>query len=198
MRSAAVVKRGFAAASAAFMGVGAYLMIRPNLLPAVCTLLGSVFVAYGVVKLMGYFSDDLYRLAFQFDLGVGILTILVGCVLLLRPRDRLALLPMVIGAFILVDSVLRLQTALDARHFGMEKWRVLLAAAATGAVMGALLLLLAENGRSLTRFLGLTLLVDGGENLLACLCTVKVPRRAEPDERKSPSDLTANPPTIFE
>ena len=104
MCSAAFVKRGFAAASAAFMGVGAYLLVHPGLLPAVCTLLGVVFVSYGAVKLMGYFSDDLYRLAFQFDLGVGILTILVGCVLLLRPRDRLALLPMVIGAFVLVDE----------------------------------------------------------------------------------------------
>ena len=198
MCSAAFVKRGFAAASAAFMGVGAYLLVHPGLLPAVCTLLGVVFVSYGAVKLMGYFSDDLYRLAFQFDLGVGILTILVGCVLLLRPRDRLALLPMVIGAFVLVDSVLRLQTALDARHFGMEKWWVLLAAAAAGAGMGALLLLLlVENGRSLTRLLGLTLLVDGGENLLACLYTVKVPRRAGPDEDGAPSERTADPPTIF-
>ena len=181
MCSAAFVKRGFAAASAAFMAAGLYLLACPGMPSAVCLFLGVVFVVYGVVKLMGYFSDDLYRLAFQFDLGVGILTILVGAVLLLRLRDRLALLPMVIGAFVLVDSVLRLQTALDARHFGMGKWWVLLAGAAAGAVMGAILLLLVvENGRSLTRLLGLTLLVDGGENLLACLYTVKVPRRSAP------------------
>ncbi len=48
--------------------------------------------------------------------------------------------------------------------------------------MGTLLLLRPfESGLTLVRLLGLTLLLDGGENLLTGLFTVKVPRRSSAD-----------------
>ena len=179
MCSAAFVKRGFAAASAAFMAAGLYLLACPGKPSAVCLFLGVVFVVYGVVKLMGYFSDDLYRLAFQFDLAVGVLAILLGVLLLLQPGHILVLLPVAAGIFILVDSVLRLQTAIDARHFGMDKWWAILLLAVAGAALGLVLLLRPfQSGRILARLLGLTLAADGAENLLACRYTVKVPRRS--------------------
>ena len=106
-------------------------------------------------------------------------SILLGAVLLLRPEDMLLLLPAAVGLFILVDSVLRLQTAIDAKHFGMDKWWAILLLSAAGAALGLLLLLRPfQSGRVLARMLGLTLAADGAENLLACRYTVKVPRRS--------------------
>lgn len=182
MRFSKTIQRAFAAASIAFMGAGACLLLWPDRpLATICTLLGAVSVFYGGMKLLGYFAEDLYQLAFQFDLAAGLLTILVGCLLLLRPRP--AVLPVAVGAFILVDSILRFQTAIDAKRFGMEKWWALMAAAALGSVLGAALLLtIFEEPQAMTRLLGLTLLIDGGENLLACLYAVKVPRQAGPEE----------------
>jgi len=48
-------------------------------------LVGCMMIGFGAVKLMGYFSRDLYRLAFQFDLAYGILLIVLGLIVLLRP-----------------------------------------------------------------------------------------------------------------
>ena len=173
------VKAAFTAVSAALIAVGAALIIWPETSAAViCTALGIAAVAAGTVRLAGYFSNDLYRLAFQFDLAVGILSILLGAVLLLRPEDMLLLLPAAVGLFILVDSVLRLQTAIDAKHFGMGKWAILLLSLA-GTALGLLLLIRPfRSGLLLVRLLGLTLAADGAENLLACRYTVKVPRRS--------------------
>lgn len=170
----------FALSSVGLMALGVCLLIWPGISATViCTILGALAIFYGAVRLAGYFCNDLYRLAFQFDLAVGILCILVGGVLLLRTQRVLVLLPLLIGAFLLVDSVLRLQTAMDARAFGMGKWWVILAAAVLGAAIGIWLLIQPGRGAfDLARFLGLALVVDGGENLLACLYTVKTPRRS--------------------
>ena len=178
------VRAAFAAVSLFFCGLGLVLLIWPDTAAAaVCTLLGAAAVVCGVVKLMGYFSNDLYRLAFQFDLAAGILTVIVGGLLLLRPWDVLALLPVVVGLYILADSVLRLQTSIDARHFGMKKWWAMLLLSVCGALLGTLLLLRPfQSARALVRLMGLTLAVDGVENLLAGLYTIKVPRRSGPSD----------------
>lgn len=170
----------FALSSVGLMALGVCLLIWPGISATViCAILGALAILYGAVRLAGYFCNDLYRLAFQFDLAVGILCILVGGVLLLRTQRVLVLLPLLIGAFLLVDSVLRLQTAMDARAFGMGKWWVILVAAVLGAAIGIWLLIQPGRGAfDLARLLGLALVVDGGENLLACLYTVKTPRRS--------------------
>lgn len=180
MRFVRSAKAGFVLLSAALILGGGCLLIWPGVsATAICIALGVVSVFYGIIRLLGYFSNDLYRLAFQFDLAVGLLTIILGGVLILHPRDVLSNLPIVIGLILLVDSVLRLQTAIDAKHFGMGKWWLILVLAIGGAALGtALLLRPYDSGRVLVRLVGLTLLIDGCENLLACLYTVKVPRRS--------------------
>ena len=177
-----LVRAAFAAISCFFCILGLALLIWPGAAAAaLCTLLGGAAVICGAVKLMGYFSNDLYRLAFQFDLAAGILTIIVGLLLLLRPWNVLTALPVVIGLFILADSALRLQTSIDARHFGMKKWWVMLLLSVCGALLGTLLLLRPfQSSLALIRLLGLGLAVDGAQNLLAGLYTIKVPRRSGP------------------
>ncbi|MCI8651348.1 MAG: hypothetical protein HFF05_02745 [Oscillospiraceae bacterium] len=174
------IKAAFGVASAAMIAGGVCLMLRPDVsASAICMALGILSVVYGIIRLAGYFCNDLYRLAFQFDMAVGILSILIGGVLLFRSDRVLTYLPIVTGIFLLVDSVLRLQTAIDAKHFGMGKWWLILVLAIGGAALGtALLLRPYDSGRVLVRLVGLTLLIDGCENLLACLYTVKVPRRS--------------------
>lgn len=170
----------FALMSVGLMAMGVCLMIWPGAsVSAICVGLGVLAVVYGVVRMVGYFCNDLYRLAFQFDLAVGLLSILVGAVLLLHSDRVMAYLPILIGVFLLVDSVLRFQTAMDAKAFGMGKWWVILTAAILGAALGVWLLVRpGESAVDLVRLLGLALVIDGGENLLAGLYTVKTPRRS--------------------
>ena len=183
MRFVRSAKAGFVLLSAALILGGGCLLIWPGVsATAICIALGVVSVFYGIIRLLGYFSDVLYRLAFQFDLAVGLLTIILGGVLILHPRDVLSNLPIVIGLILLVDSVLRLQTSIDAKHFGMEKWWAILLVSIAGMAVGTSLLLRPfESSRALVRLMGAALMLHGGENLLVCLYTVKVPRRSDPD-----------------
>lgn len=183
MRFVKQVKIAYILLSAAFVAMGGCLLIWPEISAmTICSVLGAVSILYGVVKLFGYFSDDLYRLAFQFDLAAGIFIIVVGVLLLLHPDNILALLPTVIGLCILIDSVLKLQTAFDARHFGMRRWWAMLLLSLAAAVFGILLLAHPfESMDFLMRLMGITILIDGAENLCTALYTIKVTRRAKKD-----------------
>lgn len=186
------IKTGFIAVSAALIAFGLWLLVKPEVSSVtICVVLGTVAVIYGVVKILGYFSNDQYRLAFQFDLAVGVLSIVLGVVLILRPDEVLAFLPTVIGVFILVDSILRFQTSIDARHFGMSKWWAILLISCAGAVLGTLLLFHPfQSALAMIRLIGLTLMIDGTENLVTCAYTVKVPRRSSADKTVIDADFT--------
>lgn len=186
------IKTAFAAVSAAFIVIGLCLLIWPGIsAAAICTVVGIISIACGLIRFIGYFSNDLYSLAFQFDLSVGIMAIVVGCALIAHPSYVLISLPVVIGIFCLMDSILRLQTAIDAKHFGMKKWWVIMMLSVGGAVLGALLLFQPfEGGQALMRLMGVALIFDGVENLMTDLYTVKVPRRACADANVIEAEYT--------
>ena len=50
----------------AFVCMGRCLLIWPGISAVmICYVLGTASVLYGVIKLFGYFSEDLYQLAFS-------------------------------------------------------------------------------------------------------------------------------------
>ena len=81
----------------------------------------------------------------------------------------------------LIDSLLRLQTALDARRFGVRRWWIILALGICSAVLGALLLLHPFEGADMMmRLLGASLVAAAVQNLYVILTTVRVTRHREP------------------
>lgn len=64
-----LAKNGYIIMSVLFMVLGACLIIWPDCSMAVfCTAVGIMLIVYGLIKILGYFSRDIYCLAFQFDL----------------------------------------------------------------------------------------------------------------------------------
>ena len=67
-----LAKNGYIIMSVLFMVLGACLIIWPDCSMAVfCTAVGIMLIVYGLIKILGYFSRDIYCLAFQFDLAFG-------------------------------------------------------------------------------------------------------------------------------
>ena len=81
----------------------------------ICVLAGILFIADGIIKIIGYFSRDFYCLAFQFDLGFGILMIAVGILILVRREAILRLIFVIFGLVILTDALLRIQMSVEAQ-----------------------------------------------------------------------------------
>ena len=65
---------------------------------------GIILILFGIVRLIGFFSKDLYRLAFQYDLAFGILMVTLGIIILVHPGSLMNFLCIVLGiSFLLTD-----------------------------------------------------------------------------------------------
>ena len=97
-KSIRTAKIGSIMMAAALSGIGVMLILFPEFsATTLCYVLGGLLTAYGIIKVVGYFSKDLYRLAFQYDLAYGALLAAVGLIMLLHPEGFIAVLYIVMG-----------------------------------------------------------------------------------------------------
>ena len=162
--------------------VGIALVIWPGAsVITICYVVGSAAILVGAVRLAGYFSKDSYNLNFQFDFAIGLVFLILGTVLIFHPGDTVAVLHFSVGILVLVDSVFKLQTALDAKHFGLKKWWVMLLCALLCAGLGLVLVILPfRTAEILVKVTGAALAVNSGENILTAGYTVKSKKRVVP------------------
>ena len=157
-------KTGYIVMSLLLCVFGLLLVFMPGLsLRVLAIICGIIIIIFGVFKLVGYFSRDLYRLAFQYDLAFGALLILLGIAMLIRPTAIVSFFCAAIGVAVLVDGLLKVQMALDAKKFGLRRWWLILATAV------------------ITILLGLSLLSEGLMNLSTALTAVKIIKNQQPD-----------------
>ena len=173
------IKRVYEILALVCVGIGLLFMIKPDIaIVTLCRVCGIFFLGYGVVRLFGYFSKDLFQLAFQFDLAIGLFLMVIGAVLIWRVDQIMIIFPVVVGICILIDGVCKLQTALDARKFGIERWWIILLIAILVALVGACLAVLpVGTTRFVVRLLGFNLCLDGCLNFWVVLKTVNILKR---------------------
>ena len=178
-----VAKLGYIAFSSLMCAFGLTLMIWPDISLKVFALCaGITLIAFGVIKVVGYLSRDLYRLAFQYDLAFGVLSIALGLLVMLGPGDVIDTICIAVGLAFLMDGLLKIQISIDARAFGIRRWWLILLVALLAVVIGVLLVFrTAQSERLLMVFLGLSLLADGIMNLITVLLTVKIISHQYPD-----------------
>ena len=186
MRSVAPMKTakiGYIVMSVLFCVLGVVLLFTPGVSGLwIGRLLGIGLILFGAIKLVGYFSRDLFRLAFQYDLAFGLLLMVLGIVTLSHPGDALSFLCVMFGIPVLADGLFKIQIAMDSRQFGIRNWWLVLVLAALTCVVGVVLVFRPMTGvRALTALMGLSLLCDGVLNLSVALCTVKIVDYQRPD-----------------
>ena len=177
------VKTGYIVISVLFCVLGVVLLVMSErCVPWIGRALGIGMVVCGLIKLGGYFSKDLFRLAFQYDLAFGILLIAVGIITLCHPGEAMSFLCVMFGIPVLADGLFKIQVAVDARRFGIGQWWLVLLLAVLTGIVGLLLVLRpTEGAQALVMLVGASLLLDGALNLSVALCAVKVVAHQRPD-----------------
>lgn len=162
-----IAKTGYIVMSIVFCVAGALFISRPELsVKMIGGVLGAAMIVFGCIKLVGYFSKDLFRMAFQFDLEFGILLIALGLIVLIKRANVMNFIFIALGIAILTDGLFKIQIAMDSRKFGIGTWwLILLLAVLTGAVGLLLVFRPVESARVLTTLLGFSLLAEGILNL---------------------------------
>lgn len=176
MKKLRIARDGYILLSIAFYIAGIAYIISPSVSSmTLCIISGVILVIYGIVKIIGYLSDDLYCLAFQYDLSSGILLIVVGIIILGCNMRIQHLLSPGLGLLILLDAVLKVQTSKDAKTFGLETWNWILGFSIIAGVFGVLIIIGPFSGDRGGHILnGCGLLVEGIMNHLEIRETVKI------------------------
>lgn len=169
-------KMGYVIISVVFCILGVFILMKPEFsMAALCHILGVVMIAFGVIKLIGYFSRDLYRLAFQYDLAFGILLLVLGIVMILYYRGVISFFNTVFGILVLADGLFKIQLSLDAKVFGIRKWWLILILAIAAGILGTLLVIRpVKSGVFLMKLSGMAFLFEGALSMCVVLCAVKV------------------------
>ena len=176
-------KTGYIVMSVVFCVVGVLFIALPaRSAVMIGRVLGAAMILFGAVKLVGYCSRDLYRLAFQYDLGFGLLLIALGALVLLRPAEVRDFLLTALGIAILTDGLYKVQIAVDTKRFGVSVWWLtLVLAVVTGTVGLSLVFRPWDSTRLLTILLGTALVAEGILNLCVAISTVKIVNHQRPD-----------------
>lgn len=187
MRSVKIMKAakiGYIVMSLVFCVCGIMLLCMPKTMaPIIAGMFSVLLILFGVVKLIGYFSKDLFRLAFQYDLACGLFLIVLGVVTILRTDHFMAFISVVLGIYVLADGFLKIQIAIDAKVFGIRQWWMILAAAIMAGVAGSFMILRPMEGvEFLAVMFGFCLLAEGALSLTTVLAAVKIIKHQRPDQ----------------
>ena len=186
MRSVApmkIAKIGYIIMSLLFCIVGAVFIISPEISTFIIGVaVGAALLVFGMVKLIGYFCKDLFRLAFQYDLEFGIFLLILGIIVLINPKNLMNFICIALGIAILLDGLFKIRIALDSKKFGIGSWwAILVIAIITSAAGTALIFDSASGAGLLTVLLGIALLAEGILNLYTVISTVLIIKNQRPD-----------------
>ena len=178
-----VAKNGYIAVSVLLAALGVLLVAKPtfsvNAIGVICGILLSVF---GIIKLVGYFSNDPYRLAFQYDMPFGIMLIVLGIIMLVNPGKLVSFICIVLGLWVLISSLFNIQTSLEAKKFGISQWWIVFVLSVIAAVWGLVLVFRpSEAADVMAVILGFTLIFESAVNICTVLTSVKIINNRQPD-----------------
>ena len=162
-------KIAYIAISALTCALGLALIIWNDISVSVLgVIIGVLMIVSGLVRMAGYFSRDLYRLAFQYDLPFGLLLTALGVLVLFNPEGLMTFICITSGVCILADGLFKMQMSFDAKRFGLNRWWLLILRPVEGA-------------QAIMILFGITLLFEGIMNILTAITAVKIIKTQKPD-----------------
>ena len=164
------IKWAYVLVSVFFIVIGVLLILNPETsMTMLCRVLGIGAIVFGIVRVIGYFLRELDGVALRYDFASGVFAVIAGAMVIWRAPEVANIMAVVIGLFILVDCVFKLQVALDSKRMGASSWWVTLLFTCICMVLGCLLIFDTFKGQQvISIMMGVSLVADGLQNL----CTV--------------------------
>lgn len=135
------LKLNFILTSVLYVVLGLVLLIQPGASGTLlCRLLGGTLLLYGLISIVSFLIHD-HTGAFRLELLSGIVGAAVGIVFLIWPMTILSILPIIIGIYVIVDSLVALQRSLELHRLEYSYWWASLLLALGGVALGVVLLM---------------------------------------------------------
>lgn len=190
MRKLQFARSGYILISFIFYAAAVIYLLFPGLPPmALSCFSGVILILYGIIKITGFFSEDLYCLAFRYDMAFGLLIMVVGVLLLIKNVSATQYLTPGLGWMALLDNLFHIQMAKEARDFGAVEWKLVLGLSIAAGVLSVLLILGTSLGPQATHILAcIVLLACGAINHYVVRIMVHFPHRSAPKKANTETE----------
>lgn len=165
------MKKSYIASSLAFILLGLALLLWPETsLRVVCYLFGALILLKGAVSIWAYIKTEERFFFSYFTLLFGVAAVALGIFLLVKPDTVVSVLPILVGLFVVLDGIVRLQSAFDLKSAGYTGWWSFLLLALLSAGLGVLMVWNPfATVQVLVMAIGVILLVEGALNLISAV-----------------------------
>lgn len=165
------------------VALGVVLLLWPaQTLDLFCKILAVGLMIIGAVQLTGYFMN---RSLHPFAAPLGVIVILVGIWVFIKPESIASLVPIVIGVMLCVHGVQDMRLAFEAKNNGYDRWWGMIIVALISLVFGGLCIVKAFGLVTLAlQFIGVALIYDGISDLWVAFRAVQIAKafRREAEE----------------
>lgn len=178
-----IAKYGYIAISVIFCVAGILIIwLSAISAKAVSISFGIMCLILGVIKLIGYFSKDLFRLAFQYDLQFGVLLNIIGIITLVKSEKAMEFICIAFGISLIAEALFKGKISFEAKSFGIHWWWITLVCAFVNVAVGLLLALCpVATIRGVNILLGFSMIAVGILNLCVAISMVKIVDHQQPD-----------------
>lgn len=161
------IRRNMILLSIFYLVLGFILVAYPDTSGAIiCNVLASFILLYGIIHIVIHF---VFRepFVFKLDLIQGILGIGLGIYIFMFPEFIMTILPIVLGIIVILDSLMKIQSAYDLKSIGFIKWKYLLLGSCIALICGILMIFYPfASLLKIIQFVGLVLIFNGIYDLI--------------------------------
>lgn len=120
---------------------GAFFVFRPGTAAVIIIrILAMAALVIGVIKTVEFFSYQKYDKPFSNNLTGGVLILAIAVFMLAQPQVIVSILYVIIGAALIVNGIIAVQSAIDLWHFQENRTPVVLSFGTVTLILGIIVL----------------------------------------------------------
>lgn len=158
--------------------MGIVIFVWPDkTIDVLCKILAVGLILIGVVNLISYFTN---RSIHPFAGPLGLIILLVGFWIFMKPESIVSLVPIVIGVLLVIHGVQDIKVAIESKDNGYERWWSMLIVGSVSLIFGVICIVNAFGLVKLAlRFVGIALIYDGASDLWVVWKAVRMAKAAK-------------------
>ncbi len=130
-------------ASIILMILGLLLIFQSEVtITTISYIIGAALIALGVLALIRFIKSakNITEMNFNLDIIYGLVTVILGIVIITNPKAIASILPIVLGIAIVINSASKLQYAFILKNDNNDMWKTTMIIAIVSAICGVILL----------------------------------------------------------
>lgn len=119
-----------------------FLIFKPDIsLTVMFIILGIFLLVIGIMHTVSYFSSSKEFKALSFELVEGIVYSIIGLVVIFNPNIIKAFLPIIIGSWMIIGSIIKFQISLNLKSADENNWIIILVLSLVTLTLGIVMII---------------------------------------------------------